>query len=300
MVTKVESIDQFNRYFHQPSYHPLVSVGNLAKADLSLFEPTDFGMYCVVLMDVDFGELVLKGKCMNYRAGTIFNMKPGDVVSMHLNPKAKPQGLMLAFRPELLEGTGLGRDFYMFNFFDYEVNEALELYESERRVAINCFNNINTELQSKDDNFTSHMLRLGIGQLLTFCRRFYDRQFDTRQLHTSDLMLRLDSLLDGYLSGENQLPQHLGQPSVAWCANQFHLSPNYFGDLVRKESGLTAQAYIQFKIIEKAKSLLANQSLSIGDVALRLGFGYSNHFTRFFTKKEGITPTAFRTQLKRS
>ena len=52
MITKVENIDQFNRYFNQPTHHPLVSVANLADAHLSLFNPTDFGMYCVVLMDM--------------------------------------------------------------------------------------------------------------------------------------------------------------------------------------------------------------------------------------------------------
>jgi len=297
MHTKVENIDQFNRYFHQPTSHPLVSVANLANADLSLFDPTDFGMYCVVLMEVDFGELVLRNNAMRYRAGTIFTMKPGDVVSMNLDPKTKPQGWMLAFRPELLHGSGLGRDFYMFNFFDYDVYEALELYDNERRVAINCYNNIKSELLAPDDEFTSHMLRLGIGQMLTFCRRFYERQFDTKNMHTSELIHRLDSFVDGYLSGESNLPQSLGQLSVAWCAKQFHLSPNYFGDLVRKEINITAQEYVQMKTIEKAKSLLANQSLSINDIASMLGFGYANHFTRFFRNKVGLSPTKFRQQL---
>lgn len=289
----VENIDQFNRYFHQPTYHPLVSVADLSEADLSLFDPTDFGMYCVVLMEVDFGELVLRNTSMHYRGGTIFTMKPGDVVSMHLNG-VRPRGRMLVFRPELLNGTGLGRDFYMFNFFDYEVGEALELYEREHNVAINSFNNISAELQAADDEFTSHMLRLGIGQLLTSCRRFYERQFDTRKMHISEVMLRLDSLLDGYLSGESDLPRLLGQPNVAWCASQFHLSPNYFGDLVRREINMTAQAYIQQKVIEKAKLLLADPSLSINDIAARLGFSYANHFTRFFRNKEGISPTELR------
>lgn len=290
----VESIDQYNHYFHQPTYHPLVSVADLSKADLSLFDPTDFGMYCVVLMEVDFGELVLHDSCMHYRGGTIFTMKPGDVVSMHLNPRVQPRGRMLVFRPELLNGTGLGRDFYMFNFFDYEVCEALELYESERNVAINSFNNINAELQAPDDEFTSHMLRLGIGQLLTSCRRFYERQFDTKRMHTSDLIRRLDSLLDGYLSGESDLPRLLGQPNVAWCASQFHLSANYFGDLVRRELNMTAQAYIQQKIIERAKVLLADPELSVNDVASRLGFSYANHFTRFFRSKVGVSPNHLR------
>lgn len=306
MCVKVESIEQFNRYFHQPTYHPLVSVGNLANADLSLFEPTDFGMYCVVLMDVDFGELVLKGSCMHYRSGTMFTMKAGDVVSMNLDMMMKPRGWMLGFRPELLNGSGLARDFYMFNFFDYDVAEALELYDSERRAAINCFNNITTELQAPDDEFTNHMLRLGIGQLLTFCRRFYERQFDTKAMHSSEFIKHLDLILNSYLAestnktvfGKGQhINKKMGLPTVAWCADQFHLSPGYFGDLVRKEIGITAQAYIQSKIIGKAKSLLANESMTINDIAYALGFDYPNHFSRFFSTKAGISPTAFRKKL---
>ena len=297
MYKKVENIDQFNHYFHQPSCHPLVSVGRLQDADLSLFAPTDFGMYCVVLMEVDFGELVLRDTCMHYRAGTMFTMKPGDVVSMNLDGRVKPHGLMLAFRPELLNGTGLGRDFYMFNFFDYKVAEALELYDTERRVIINCFNNINTELQAPDDEFTSHMLRLGIGQMLTFCRRFYERQFDTGTMHSSDIIRRLESLLEGYWGSNGEMARRLGPPTVAWCAEQFHLTPSYFGDIVRREIGITPQIFLQNKLLERAKSLLADSSLSINDIAQQLGFVYPNHFARLFRQKTGVSPTAFRKQL---
>lgn len=294
---RVENIEQFNHYFHQPTYHPQVSVARLQDADLSLFEPTDFCMYCVVLMEVDFGELVLHDTCMRYRGGTMFTMKPGDVVSMNLDSRVKPHGWMLAFRPEQLNGTGLGRDFYMFNFFEYKVAEALELFDSERRVIINCFNNIYTELQAPDDELTSHMLRLGIGQLLTCCRRFYDRQFDTKDLHSSDLGKRLDKMVDEYLSeGSNKL-RIQGPPTVAWCAEQFHLTPSYFGDVVRREMGITPQAFLQTKLIDRAKSLLASQELTINEIAEELGFSYPNHFARLFRQKTGMSPSAFRRQL---
>jgi transcriptional regulator len=294
---RIENIEQFNHYFHQPTYHPQVSVARLQDADLSLFEPTDFCMYCVVLMEVDFGELVLHDTCMRYRGGTMFTMKPGDVVSMNLDSRVKPHGWMLAFRPEQLNGTGLGRDFYMFNFFEYKVAEALELFDSERRVIINCFNNIYTELQAPDDELTSHMLRLGIGQLLTCCRRFYDRQFDTKNLHSSDLGKRLDKMVDEYLSeGSNKLRTQ-GPPTVAWCAEQFHLTPSYFGDVVRREMGITPQAFLQTKLIDRAKSLLASQELTINEIAEELGFSYPNHFARLFRQKTGMSPSAFRRQL---
>ncbi len=294
---RVENIEQFNHYFHQPTYHPQVSVARLQDADLSLFEPTDFCMYCVVLMEVDFGELVLHDTCMRYRGGTMFTMKPGDVVSMNLDSRVKPHGWMLAFRPEQLNGTGLGRDFYMFNFFEYKVAEALELFDSERRVIINCFNNIYTELQAPDDELTSHMLRLGIGQLLTCCRRFYDRQFDTKDLHSSDLGKRLDKMVDEYLSEGSKKLRTQGPPTVAWCAEQFHLTPSYFGDIVRREMGITPQAFLQTKLIDRAKSLLASQELTINEIAEELGFSYPNHFTRLFRQKTGMSPSAFRRQL---
>jgi len=294
---RVENIEQFNHYFHQPTYHPQVSVARLQDADLSLFEPTDFCMYCVVLMEVDFGELVLHDTCMRYRGGTMFTMKPGDVVSMNLDSRVKPHGWMLAFRPEQLNGTGLGRDFYMFNFFEYKVAEALELFDSERRVIINCFNNIYTELQAPDDELTSHMLRLGIGQLLTCCRRFYDRQFDTKDLHSSDLGKRLDKMVDEYLSEGSKKLRIQGPPTVAWCAEQFHLTPSYFGDIVRREMGITPQAFLQTKLIDRAKSLLASQELTINEIAEELGFSYPNHFARLFRQKTGMSPSAFRRQL---
>lgn len=294
---RIENIEQFNHYFHQPTYHPQVSVARLQDADLSLFEPTDFCMYCVVLMEVDFGELVLHDTCMRYRGGTMFTMKPGDVVSMNLDSRVKPHGWMLAFRPEQLNGTGLGRDFYMFNFFEYKVAEALELFDSERRVIINCFNNIYTELQAPDDELTSHMLRLGIGQLLTCCRRFYDRQFDTKDLHSSDLGKRLDKMVDEYLSEGSKKLRTLGPPTVAWCAEQFHLTPSYFGDVVRREMGITPQAFLQTKLIDRAKSLLASQELTINEIAEELGFSYPNHFARLFRQKTGMSPSTFRKQL---
>lgn len=297
MVTKVENIDQFNRYFGQQTYHPLVSVCNLADADLSLFEPTDFGMYCVVLMDADFGELMLRNSCLRYEAGTVFTMKPGHVVSMKLDHSVKPKGWMLAFRPELIVNTGLGRDFYMFNFFDYEVFEALKLFEGERRVILNCLNTILTELRAPDDEFTSHMVRLGIGQLLSYCRRFYDRQFDTKKAKASELVKQLDFILDSYLANGSELPRRFGPPQVAWCSNQFHLSANYFGDVVKHELGITAKEYIRNKVVEKAKSLLADPQLPINIVASRLGFNYPNHFTRFFQNATGVTPSEFRRNL---
>ncbi len=290
----VKNIDQYNAYFGQETSHPLVSVARLEDADLSLFEPLDFGMYCVVLMDVNFGELVKNGNSIRYRPGTMFTLKPGEVVTMNLDPATRPRGWMLVFHPQLIVNTGLGRDFYMFNYFDNHVTEALELTESERSVMINCYTNIQAELHAPDDELTGHMLRLGIGQLLSYCKRFFERQFDQKNQRQSDFIRRLDSMLDNYLAPGSPLPHQFGQPTVSWCAAQFNLSTNYFGDVVKRELHITAQEYIHNKVVERAKSLLANPMMSINDVAEAIGFAYANHFTRFFRQKTGQSPSGFR------
>lgn len=293
MIRKIENIDQFNRFFGQPTLHPHVSVVDLGRADSSLFSPTDFGMYCVALLDTEFGEIRLRNSGISYGAGSVLTIKPGDIVSADVGTGVHPKGRMLVFRQELIADTGLGRDFHMFNFFDYDVSETLELNESERRVMLNCFANIGSELYAPDDEFTGHMLRLGIGQMLSYCRRYYDRQFDVRKFRNNDFIIKLESLLNNYI-GASEMSSMLGYPTVAWCAGQFNLSPNYFGEMVKRQTHITAQEYIHGKILEKAKAMLLHSDQPVNEIAEQLGFAYSNHFTRFFRTRTGMSPSDYR------
>lgn len=291
-ITEVKSLDEFNHYFRQRTLHPYVSVGDLSCAEYSLFSPTDFGMYCIILMDEDFGEVTRAGKVIHYKAGTVFCLKPGQVISTNLNPNVRPKGWMLAFRPELLIKTGLGRDFFMFSFFNYEVLDALTLSSDERRVILDCFSLIIRELHEPSDNISGHMLRLSISLLLSNCKRYFERTYVNLVSTKSEIRLKLDAIIDDYLS--SGLPIQNGQPTVNWCAQQFNWSPNYFGDVIKREMHVTAQDYIQQKIIDAAKVLLNNPNLSISEIAETLGFTYPNHFARLFHKRENCTPTEYR------
>ena len=285
-------ISSFNRYFHQPDLHPLVSVGELSRADLSLFDERDFEMYCVMLMDADFGTLLRCGTPVSYHAGSILSLKPGQTMEIKLDYTSKPRGWMLVFRPELLEKSGLGRDFYMFDFFDHDVASALELSARERGIIINCYENIFSELLQDPDYLTNHMIRLAIGQLLSYCKRFFERQYADRMTPGRKMGEALDVLIDNYLSSGSAAQQ--GSPTVAWCASQFNLSPNYFGTLVRHDLHVSAQEFIQGKVVAAAQRLLSTTTMSVGEIAEELGFSYPNHFTRLFTRKVGLSPRQYR------
>ena len=69
-----------------------------------------------------------------------------------------------------------------------------------------------------------------------------------------------------------------------------------FAHLIKKETGKTAQEYIQLKLIDAAKDRLLDPSRTVGQVAYELGFQYPQHFTRLFKKVTGQTPNAYRTR----
>ena len=166
--------------------------------------------------------------------------------------------------------------------------------ERERQIILNCFREIQEELEHAIDKHTKQIIASNIETLLNHCVRFYERQFVTRELVNKDLLCKFEQILRTYF--DSNKPNTVGLPSVAYCAEQVHLSPNYFGDLIRKETGKSAKDYIQLFIIEKAKELLTEKDKTISEIAYQLGFKYPHHFNRIFKKTVGITPHKYQTQ----
>jgi YesN/AraC family two-component response regulator len=85
-----------------------------------------------------------------------------------------------------------------------------------------------------------------------------------------------------------------GLPSVSFFADKLNLSANYLGDLIRKETGKSAQEQIQLQMIGLAKEKIQDPRKSISEIAYELGFKYPQHFTRMFKKSTGMSPNEYR------
>jgi AraC-like DNA-binding protein len=127
---------------------------------------------------------------------------------------------------------------------------------------------------------------------LNYCNRFYDRQFITRETVHKGVLDKFENLINTYINSEK--PRNEGLPSVSWCAEQLNLSANYFGDLIKKDTGFTAQEFIQSKVIDLAKEKIFDVNKSISEIAYELGFKYPQHFTRLFKQKVGMSPLDYR------
>lgn len=161
-------------------------------------------------------------------------------------------------------------------------------------IVLDCLEKIRMELRHAIDKHTKGLIATNIELLLDYCMRFYERQFVTREDMNLDILARFERLLDDYLTGGAAARE--GLPSVRYFASKICLSPNYFGDLVKKETGKSAQEYIQLKMIDAAKEGLLDPNKTIGQVAYELGFQYPQHFVRFFKRHVGYTPREYRLQ----
>ena len=292
-IVKIESVAQYNKMRGIETLHPLVSVIDLSKARPIPPQSFNFGIYAIYLKEVKCGELRYGRNTYDYQEGTLVFVAPGQVLGIPARVSTfEPKGWALLFHPDLIKGTSLGKHIQDYSFFSYDVNEALHLSEKERQIVLDCFNKIEYELAHAIDKHSRKLITTNVELFLNYCSRFYDRQFITRDQVHKGILERFDSLLNQFFSSEEA--QTEGLPSVAWCAGQFNLSANYFGDLIKKESGRSAQEYIQNKLIDVAKERVFDTSKSISEIAYNLGFKYPQHFTRLFKQRVGQTPQAYR------
>ncbi|MDQ0109155.1 helix-turn-helix domain-containing protein [Chitinophaga terrae (ex Kim and Jung 2007)] len=292
-ILKFNNISEYNAFNNNETLHPLVSVVNLSKASPRSGSRMYFGFYTIFLKDVKCGDITYGRNTYDYQEGTLVFLAPGQVVGVNSNGDMyQPKGYALVFHPDLIHGTSLGRRINEYTFFSYDTREALHLSERERQIVMDCLLKIDYELQHAVDKHSRKLIASNIELLLDYCVRFYDRQFITREHVYKGVLERFEQLLNDYF--ESDKSQNLGLPSVAYCAGELNLSANYFGDLIKKETGKTAQEYIQAKIIDIAKERIFNVNKSVSQVAGELGFKYPAHFTRLFKQKTGVTPNEYK------
>jgi AraC family transcriptional activator of pobA len=292
-LIRFETVNDYNTFNKNETLHPLVSVVDLSKADPRAACSMYFGFYTVFLKEVKCGDLRYGKNTYDYQEGTLVFIAPGQVVTVTNNGEIyQPKGYALVFHADLIHGTSLGKHINEYSFFGYQSNEALHISERERKIVLDCFSKIQYELEHAIDKHSKRLIASNIEMLLNYCIRFYDRQFITRDTVHKGILERFENLLNEYYQSEK--PQAIGLPSVAYCAGELNLSANYFGDLIKKETGKTAQEYIQSKLIDVAKEKIFDQNKSVSEIAYELGFKYPQHFTRLFKQKTGHTPNEYR------
>ena len=274
--------------------HPLVVTVDSRNLSLpQLREHTArYGLYAVFLKQTKGCTINYGRTTYDYDDQSVVCIGPGQIIhTVYADSDITPQFRGLLFHPDLLFRTSLANKIRSYSFFGYSSREALHLSADERANVEDCFDRIDRELRHPVDRFSKGLIASHIELLLDYCLRYYSRQFELREVTNAGVMARFDSLLDAYLNSDSAVAD--GVPNVKYFADRLALSANYFGDLVKREAGVTALDYIQEKLLRRAQQLLLSNENNVSQTAYALGFQYPQHFIRFFKRRTGQTPKEF-------
>jgi AraC-like DNA-binding protein len=276
--------------------HPLVAVVdfNLVKNFIYNYTKVSTNFYCLIFKNSTRNNLKYGRKVVDFQGGSLICLSPNQILELERDSEDsdKLSGWGLFIHPDLLWGSSLSKKISDYSFFDYQTNEALHLSESEKKILSDCISNIEKELATNIDRHSQTLIISLIETMLNYCVRFYDRQFITRKIPNTDIVVKFEQLLKTYF--KTGLVKNEGLPTVQYFAEKVFLSANYFSDLIKKETGKNAKEHIQFQLIEVAKKNLLDSDASVSEIAYELGFEYPQYFSRLFKLKTGMTPIEFR------
>jgi AraC-like DNA-binding protein len=213
-------------------------------------------------------------------------------IEMKPDVEFEPTGYLLLIHPDFLWGTSLIKKMKSYEFFSYQINEALFLSDKEEKIIVDLFKNIEKEYQTNIDKFTQELIVAQLELFLIYSERFYERQFLTRKKSSHELLDKFEEVLSQYFNSGNLL-EH-GIPSVKTIAEQLNISPNYLGSLLRIHTQQNTQQHIQNKLIALAKERLSTTNLSVSEIAYELGFEHPQSFSKLFKQKTNQSPGEFR------
>ncbi|MDE6300914.1 MAG: helix-turn-helix domain-containing protein [Muribaculaceae bacterium] len=289
----LHSIDTYNRLYGLETRHPLVAVVDLKKATRTVNHILmDYGVYALFLKNGANCTLKYGRQPYDYQEGTVVSFSPGQLIEVETpEDEVAPDVIGLLFHPDLFYRTPLAAKIRDYRFFAYSQREAVHLSADERRLFTECLDRVSTEIERPVDRHTAGIVASHIQLLLDYLTRFYDRQFITRHKPQSEILNAFESALREFYDA-GRAPQ---LPDVGSFAARANLTPGYFSDLIKKETGKTPQELISLHIIELAKERLSSTSDDVSEIAYDLGFQHPQHFSRMFKRMTGVTPSAYRT-----
>jgi AraC family transcriptional activator of pobA len=302
----IESIAQIHRMLGDAKpAHPLVTVINASwqpprrLPSGMMHRQVVSDLYSVSLKQGHECGLKYGRKPYDFQAGSALFLAPGQAVTpiteageLEAAGQGETEGWTLVFHPDLIRPSPLAAKMTEYTFFGYDSHEALHLSDEERQTLTPIVKKIETEYSQPLDAHSEELIVSHIQLLLSYCQRFYGRQFALRSRADADVAARLERLLRQYF--ESEKPARDGLPSVQACARELGYSPDYLSDLLKKETGKNTREHIHYVLIERAKTRLLGSADTISEIAYSLGFEHPQHFSKLFRSKTGMSPGAFR------
>ncbi len=217
----------------------------------------------------------------------VFFVAPGMI--HQIEEKERSEGYVMIFTETFMERHGISSHFIQdLNLFqEFGQSPPLQLNTAqEKELAAWCEKML--AANGQNGSFKDQSLGALLKLFLISCNNACDIEIDayTQSLSNRNMLLRgfKDVLEDKYKQWH----------SVNEYADSLHISPDYLNKVLKQATGKSAKTHIQAKLILEAKRMIYFSEQSQKEIAFELGFNESSHFSAFFKKCTGMSPSAFR------
>ncbi|WP_182302351.1 helix-turn-helix transcriptional regulator [Cohnella cholangitidis] len=221
---------------------------------------------------IQIGEQSYEG-----RAGDLFAINSGELHAVY-HPKNGFTLFAVVFHPSLI---GLKTS----DFIDLRWRNRIDLGQEHGKLIHQALLGLIEEFQRKKSGYEQAIV--AFAQLLfTWCRRWYKTkdESDNQLLGVQRKATRFKELI-AYVE-----QHYTDKITVTQAASFVHLSPYHFCKAFKKMTGITFVHFVNLYRIHEAERLLLNTSLSVSEIADRIGCGSINGFSKLFKQIKGFSP----------
>ena len=251
--------------------------------------------YSIIIISRGRGRYFLDRYSYETKPSTIYFTNPGHIKGFEI--KELTIGFVITFAESFLKQYVREDIFNEFPFLIAEV--APPQYPNQKifQEFEDLGEQIITEYQSNSDYKFEIIGSLMVVLLFKIKEKFW---------HTYNPLNESDSNSQIVITFKRNLEQHFRDLSagnidtlyqVQDYARSQYLHPSYFSTVIKSKTGKSVNNWIAEKAIAEAQAILSRSPVSIQEAASQLGFKESGHFSRYFKKHTGISPSTFRQNL---
>lgn len=254
--------------------------------------------YSVVLISRGTGSYIIDSQTFPTKPHTLYFTNPGHIKGFAMHEPVT--GYIITFAESFLKQYVCNNVLDEFPFLIAEVVPPQYL----KTEIFEIFDNLCIQIMQEFADESVYKLKI-IGSfmvvLLLKIKEFFWATYNPLTEADSDTQLVRtfkQNLEAHYRSLSAGLAETLYQ--VQDYAAAQHLHPNYFSAVIKRKTGKTVNTWITEKTVSEAQALVARSPQSIQQIAYQLGFKDAPHFSRFFKKQTGFSPSVFRQRFQSS
>lgn len=215
-------------------------------------------------------------------------------VSHYFLPSGESERIVFQFDTKIFEENQLPleKDHLIYEIFQVIENHSINWSKDAKKSIINCLTDLYEEVENKE-SFYLYAIQGYLNQLLVLLARVVSRKINPQKTMTQATLKNkeaLEKLNKVFLYIEKNYYQAI---IINEVAEYIGFSPNYFSKFFKKHTNVAFNKFLTEYRINKAKYILANESLPMLDVADQVGFNSVKTFHHMFKEIVSISPYKF-------